>query len=66
MGATHGLLAAHWLRHEVEKLTPVERLKFSEQVAKASDNRDRAMRMLNLGKREQVDLKTYLVEGDVK
>lgn len=44
----HGLLAAHWLRHEVEKLSPTDRLKFSEQVAKASDNRDKAMRLLNI------------------
>ncbi len=37
----HGLLAAHWLRHEADKLSPSDRLRFSEAIAKASDNRDR-------------------------
>jgi len=44
----HGLLAAHWLRHEAEKLTVSERLKFSEAIAKASDARDKAIRLLGL------------------
>ncbi len=37
----HGLLAAHWLRHEADKLSASDRLRFSEAIAKASDNRDR-------------------------
>lgn len=44
----HGMLAMHWLRKEADKLTPSERLKFSEAIAKASDNRDRAIRALGL------------------
>ena len=44
----HGLLAAHWLRHEMNKLSPPDRLKFSEAIAKASDNRDRCIRKLGL------------------
>lgn len=44
----HGLLAAHWLRKEADQLTPAERLKFSEAIAKASDARDKAIRSLQL------------------
>ena len=44
----HGLLAAHWLRHEINKLSATDRLKFSEAIAKASDSRDRAIRSLGL------------------
>jgi hypothetical protein len=44
----HGLLAAHWLRHEAGRLSATERLKFSEAIAKASDARDRAIRSLGL------------------
>jgi len=44
----HGLLAAHWLRHEAAKLSASDRLKFSEAIAKASDNRDRNIRSLGL------------------
>jgi len=45
----HGALATHWLRHEASNLSIGDRLKFSEQIAKASDNRDRAIRSLQLG-----------------
>ena len=44
----HGLLAATWLRREAESLSANDRLKFSEAIAKASDNRDKALRSLNL------------------
>jgi hypothetical protein len=44
----HGLLASHWLRHEIKKLSATDRLKFSEAIAKASDNRDKAIRSLGL------------------
>lgn len=44
----HGILAQHWLRHEAEKLNASDRLKFSEAIAKASDNRDKNLRMLGL------------------
>lgn len=46
----HGLLAAHWLRHEADSLSAGDRLKFSEAIAKASDNRDKAIKSLNLDK----------------
>jgi hypothetical protein len=44
----HGLLAAHWLRKEGNNLSAGDRLKFSEATAKASDNRDKAIRSLGL------------------
>jgi hypothetical protein len=44
----HGLLAQHWLRHEADKLSAGDRLKFSEAIAKASDNRDKNIRQLGL------------------
>ncbi len=44
----HGLLAAHWLRKEAEKLSVSDRLRFSEAIAKASDNRDKNIRSLGL------------------
>jgi hypothetical protein len=49
----HGILAQHWLRCEADKLSATERLKFSEAIAKASDNRDRNLRALGLD--HQVD-----------
>lgn len=62
----HGLLAAHWLRHEAGKLSPTERLKFSEAIAKASDARDRAIRSLGLDvPPEPIDLRQYIdASGD--
>jgi hypothetical protein len=44
----HGLLAAHWLRKEADKLSAADRLRFSEAIAKASDARDRNIRSLGL------------------
>lgn len=44
----HGLLAAHWLRKEADKLSVSDRLKFSEAIARASDARDKALRSLGL------------------
>jgi len=44
----HGLLASHWLRKEADKLSASDRLRFSEAIAKASDNRDRNIRSLGL------------------
>ena len=63
---THGQLARFWLRHEVEQLSPADRLRFSEAIARASDNRDRNVRALGLDvKPEPIDLQTYLTEdGD--
>jgi hypothetical protein len=44
----HGLLAAHWLRHEADKLSAGDRLRFSEAIAKASDARDKNIKALGL------------------
>jgi hypothetical protein len=52
----HGLLAAHWLRHQIDKLSPSDRLKFSEAIAKASDNRDKAIRSLGLDRDKANDV----------
>lgn len=57
----HGALCQRWLRLEAEKLSATERLKFSESIAKASDNRDRSIRSLGLdAPPKAVDLTTYL------
>jgi hypothetical protein len=57
----HGLLAAHWLRHEIGSLSASDRLRFSEAIAKASDARDRNIKLLGLDiKPEPIDLTTYL------
>jgi hypothetical protein len=44
----HGQLALTWLRREAANLSPSDRLRFSEAIAKASDNRDKAIRSLGL------------------
>lgn len=44
----HGLLAARWLRLEHDQLSPVDRLSFSREVAKAAVERDRCIRLLGL------------------
>jgi hypothetical protein len=44
----HGMLAAHWLRKEADTLSTSDRLRFSEAIAKAGDNRDRNIRLLGL------------------
>jgi hypothetical protein len=54
----HGLLAAHWLRKEAHKLSPSDRLRFSEAIAKASDNRDKNIRALGLDR----DLKDTILD----
>ncbi len=61
----HGLLAAHWLRHEIDNLSPSDRLKFSESIARASDNRDKNIRALGLDVQPKpIDLQTYLAPND--
>ena len=56
----HGLLAAHWLRKEGDKLSVSDRLKFSEAIARASDNRDKALRQLDLERDPVVDAWTLI------
>ncbi|MCA9078248.1 MAG: hypothetical protein KDA93_24685 [Planctomycetaceae bacterium] len=62
----HGQLAAHWLRKEAENLSPADRLKFSEAIAKASDRRDKNIEALGLNiEPEPINLNTYLTtKGD--
>ena len=43
-----GMLATRWIRIEGDNLKPLDKLKFAEAVAKASDNRDRALKELGL------------------
>lgn len=70
----HGLLAAHWLRKEATSLTPSDRLRFSEAIAKASDNRDKAIRSLRLDRdttENVIDslykrVPSYLSNGDLE
>ena len=60
----HGLLAQHWLRHEEENLSAHDRLKFSEAIAKASDNRDKCLRLLKLDlKPEPLTLDSYVTDS---
>jgi hypothetical protein len=56
----HGLLAAHWLRHEADKLKPMEQLQFSREIAKASTERDKALAALALGRKKPPTLLSYL------
>lgn len=44
----HAVLAQRWLTKEHDKLSASERLRFSEAVCKASDNRDKALVALKL------------------
>jgi len=44
----HGALALRWLVKAGDSLKPLERLKFSEAIAKASAERDRALQMLKI------------------
>lgn len=44
----HGALALRWLRTEIQKLKPMERLHFSRETARASTERDRAIAALKL------------------
>lgn len=71
----HGILAQHWLRHAEDeaadeskpnatRLSMADRLKYSEAIAKASDSRDKCLRLLGLDiKPEPVSLQTLIVEA---
>ncbi len=57
----HGLLAAYWLRKEISTMSLGDRLRFSAEIAKASDARDRNIRLLGLDiKPEPIDLRGYI------
>lgn len=60
----HGMLAAHWLRHEAKNLSVSELLRFSEAIAKASDNRDKAIRLLALDREPESPWATPAVESE--
>lgn len=47
----HALLAQRWLRNEADKLTPADKLRFSEAVAKASAERDKCFTRLGIDRR---------------
>ena len=44
----HGALSLRWLRIEGDKLKPTERLQFSREIARASTERDKAIKELSL------------------
>lgn len=46
----HGQLAQRWLRLEGESMKPADRLQFSREIARASTERDKAIKALSLGK----------------
>jgi hypothetical protein len=52
----HGALAAHWLRKMIDKLSPSDRLRFSEAMAVAGDKRDRCIKELGLDRNTEDDL----------
>jgi hypothetical protein len=60
----HGLLARYWLRKEIDKLTPSDRLRFSEAIARASDARDKAIRALDLDQHAREAMMPWLVVSD--
>ena len=57
----HGALALRWLRLEGETLKPSDRILFSREVARASSERDKALKDLGLDQApETIDLATYM------
>jgi len=44
----HGVLAQRWLKQNFDKMTHADKLRFSREIADASDKRDKAIRNLNL------------------
>lgn len=46
----HGGLAARWLRSEGDKMTAADRLKFSKEIVRASEAKDRVLKRLGLGR----------------
>jgi hypothetical protein len=44
----HARLCGRWLRLEAEKFSPDQRLNFSREIAKASESRDRCLRLLGI------------------
>lgn len=46
----HAALAQRWLNKAYDELKPADRLSFSREIARASTERDKSIRELNLGK----------------
>lgn len=51
----HSQLAQRWLRKEFDRLTPDQKLHYSREVARASAERDRCLRLLGLGESKVSD-----------
>jgi hypothetical protein len=51
----HAQLAQRWLALEAATMTPADRLSYSREVARASQQRDVAIAALNLPKRPDAD-----------
>lgn len=60
----HAILANHWLAKEAENLNPDQRLKYSEAIAKASEARDKHLRLLGLDTEDQPWSKMF--DGTIK
>lgn len=52
----HGLLANRWLRISAEKMNPSDVIRFSKEVAEASDKRDKAIQRLGLDKNKALQV----------
>ena len=52
----HSALALRWLRVEGDKLKPTDRLTFSREIARASAERDKAIRELKLDRDTHQDM----------
>lgn len=52
----HALLAQRWLRRETASLTPDQYLAFSRDIARASSERDKCIKLLGLGRRQAADM----------
>jgi len=48
----HSLLCQRWLREDCDNLTPMEKLAYSREVARASSSRDKCLLLLGLNRRE--------------
>ncbi len=60
----HAALAQRWLKQSYDELSASERLNFSREIAKASTDRDKALRGLKLGTElRRLDLAAYIDAG---
>lgn len=60
----HGALAHRWMRLEGNDLKPLDRLAFSREIAKASTERDKALKALELDRDAKRDALTILYQQD--